>query len=32
VMGRPGDNGVINADLIRVFDNNNAQSNNGSQN
>jgi hypothetical protein len=24
VMGKPGDNGAINADLVRVFDNNNS--------
>lgn len=30
VMGSPGDNGVVNADLIRVFDN--GSSNNNSQN
>lgn len=29
VMGRPGDNGTINADLIRVFDNGNNNSNIG---
>ena len=29
VMGQPGDNGTINADLIRVFDNGNNNSNNG---
>jgi hypothetical protein len=29
VMGRPGDNGTINADLIRVFDNGNNNSNSG---
>ena len=29
VMGRPGDNGTINADLIRVFDNGNNNTNNG---
>ncbi|MCX6766772.1 MAG: hypothetical protein NT170_03275 [Candidatus Moranbacteria bacterium] len=29
VMGRPGDNGTINADLIRVFDNRNNNSNIG---
>lgn len=23
IMGKPGDNGVVNADLIRIFDNNN---------
>jgi hypothetical protein len=27
VMGKPGDNGTINADLIRVFDNNNSANN-----
>jgi hypothetical protein len=29
VMGQPGDNGTINADLIRVFDNGNNNTNNG---
>jgi len=29
VMGQPGDNGTINADLIRVFDNGNNTNNNG---
>lgn len=29
VMGRPGDSGTINADLIRVFDNGNNTNNNG---
>jgi len=29
VMGGPGDNGTINADLIRVFDNGNNNTNNG---
>jgi hypothetical protein len=29
VMGQPGDNGMINADLIRVFDNSNNTNNNG---
>jgi len=29
VMGRPGDNGTINADLIRVFDSGNNNSNSG---
>jgi hypothetical protein len=29
VIGRPGDNGTINADLIRVFDNENTNSNSG---
>ena len=28
VMGQPGDNGTVNADLIRVFDNDNMNSNN----
>jgi hypothetical protein len=29
VMGQPGDNGMVNADLIRVFDNANNTNNNG---
>ena len=32
VMGQPGDNGTINADLIRVFDNANMMNNNNNNN
>jgi hypothetical protein len=32
VMGNPGDNGVINADLIRVFDNGSASNSNNNNN